>query len=63
MTAQYPQSYPALPERVGPEILRRLNVVELMILCERFGARSIAARMGVDLASAIEQAANRGRST
>jgi hypothetical protein len=54
--------YPALPESVRPEILRRLNVIELMILCERFGPRSIAARMGVDLATAIQQAGNRGRS-
>jgi len=54
-------SYPALPERVRPEILRRLNVIELMILCERFGPRQIAARLGVDLADAIQQAANNNK--
>ncbi len=54
------QAYPALPQDVRPEILRRLSVIELMILCERFGARAIAARLGVDLVTAIQQAAESG---
>lgn len=52
--------YPRLPEHVRPETLRRLTLVELLIICERFGPRQIAARMGVDLARAIEEAAGRG---
>lgn len=54
------QQYPPLPERVTARILRHLTVIELMILCERFGPRAIAARMGVDLETAIT-AAGRGQ--
>ncbi len=54
------QTYPMLPQHVRPEILRRLSVIELMILCERFGARQISARLGVDLGVAIQQAAESG---
>ena len=55
------KQYPLLPEHVCPEILRRLTVVELLVVCERFGARQIATRLGVDLADAIQQAASRGQ--
>lgn len=55
------KQYPPLPQHVRPEILRRLTIIELIIVCERFGGRQIAARMGVDLAEAINQAASRGR--
>ena len=54
------QEYPRLPEHCTPQILRRLTLIELLIICERFGPRQIAARMGVDLARAIEEAAGRG---
>ena len=58
---QIQQQYPRLPEHVRPEILRRLTLPELLVVCERFGARAIASRLKVDLASVIEAAANRGQ--
>ena len=54
-------NFPPLPQHVTSAVLRRLNVIELMILCERFGARQIAVRMGVDLTTAIQQAAAKGQ--
>ena len=57
MTDDLAKQYPPLPQHVRPEILRRLTMVELLIVCERFGTRQIAARMGVDFARVIEEAA------
>ena len=59
---QMQKQYPPLPEHVGPQILRRLTMVELLIITERFGPRQIASRLGVDLGVAIEEAAARQRS-
>lgn len=57
---QTQKQYPPLPEHVSAGLLRHLTPIELLIICERFGARQIAARMGVDLATAIQEAAGRG---
>ena len=54
------QIYPPLPAHIRAEILRRLTVLELLIVVERFGTRQIAGRLGEDFQQLIQKAANNG---